>query len=89
MDRSGVLGVKKGDMMFAIGNDELEKNPMLGDFILCDKCGERHKIEYGETILSDGTREPSKFLAFYTCGEKTYLAGIRGKDIRKCFVKKP
>ena len=69
--------------MFAIGNDELEKAPRLGDFILCKQCGERHKVEYGDKVLEDGTKEPSKSLAFYECGKKLYLAGINGKDIRK------
>lgn len=69
--------------MFAIGNDELKDAPRLGKFIICDKCGKQHKIEYGEEVLKDGTKRPSKLLAFYTCGNKTYLAGIGGKDIRR------
>ena len=69
--------------MFAIGNDEIEAAPKLGDFILCSMCGERHKIKYGKTILPDGTKKPSKLLAFYKCGKNNYLAGINGKDIRK------
>jgi len=68
--------------MFAIGNNELEKAKKLGDFILCDKCGKRHWIEYGEEILEDGTKIPSKMLAFYKCGATMYLAGVGGKDIR-------
>ena len=69
--------------MLAIGNDEIEKAPKLGNFILCSICGKRHKVEYGEEVLPDGTKKPSKLLAFYKCGEKNYLAGINGKDIRK------
>lgn len=65
----------------AIGNEEITES--LGDFILCDKCGQRHIIEYGDEILEDGTRIPSKLLAFYDCGGKSYLAGINGRDVRK------
>ncbi len=67
--------------MFAIGNDELEKADNLGDFILCDKCGERHLIDYGEEVMKDGTKKKTKLLAFYKCGDKVYLAGINGKKI--------
>ena len=69
--------------MFAIGNDELEKCKSLGDFILCDMCNKRHKIEYGDQVLKDGTKKPSQSLAFFKCGESMYLAGINGKDVRK------
>jgi len=72
--------------MLIMGNDEIEKSPSLGDFILCHMCGKRHKIEYGDEVLSDGTKKPSKHLAFYKCGNKDYLAGINGKDIRKRFT---
>ena len=68
--------------MFTIGNDELNKKDQLGDFILCDKCGERHRIEYGDKVEKDGTLTPSKLLAFYKCGNDSYLAGIGGRDIR-------
>ena len=71
--------------MLAIGNDKIDTAPKLGDFILCTNCGERHRIEFGNKILEDGTKIPSKLLAFYKCGETTYLAGINGKDIRKTF----
>lgn len=62
--------------MFAIGNDEL-KEP-LGNDIKCKHCGEFHAIEYGEEVMSDGTRKPSKLLAFYKCSDKSYLSGING-----------
>lgn len=68
--------------MFAIGADELKEKQDLGDFILCKHCGQRHIIEYGHTVKEDGTKVPTKLLAFYKCGENTYLAGINGKDIR-------
>jgi len=67
--------------MFTIGNDELDKAEPLGDFILCNKCGNRHIIKYGDKVLPDDTLKPSKSLAFYNCGEKLYLAGIDGKRV--------
>ena len=67
--------------MFAIPQDELDKADSLGDFILCDKCGQRHIIEHGSEILDDGTAVPSKLLAFYRCDKKIYLAGIAGKNV--------
>ena len=67
--------------MLAVGNDELSGS--VGRDILCDKCGEYHEITYGERVLEDGTKEPSKMLAFYDCNGKTYLAGIDGKLIKR------
>lgn len=68
--------------MFAISNDELAKAPDLGDFILCDRCGQRHKLEYVNKILENGTKRRSKSAAFVLCCGKLYLVGINGKDIR-------
>jgi hypothetical protein len=65
--------------MFAIGNDELEKAPTLGYKITCDKCGQEHPVEYG----TDRDGVTNHMVAFYKCGDKTYLCGINGKDIRK------
>ena len=65
--------------MFAIGNDELKRKPLLTDIIKCKICGKAHKIEYGK----DENGKESKLLAFFKCGDKTYLAGIDGKDIRR------
>ena len=62
--------------MLAIGADELHEP--LSDAVECPQCGQQHSIEYGEEVLKDGTRKPSKLLAFYKCGDKTYLAGING-----------
>lgn len=62
--------------MLAIGNEEL-KEP-LGDVVECPQCGQKHTVEYGEEVLKDGTKKPSKLLAFYSCGDKSYLAGING-----------
>ena len=67
--------------MISFGNDELNEAPELGITIDCPHCGKVHEIQYGQEILPDGTYQDSKALAFYTCGEKTYLAGIDGKNI--------
>ena len=69
--------------MLTLGNDEIDKAPLLGDSILCSKCGKRHLIKYGDKILKDGTKVSSKLLAYYRCKGKLYLAGINGKDIRR------
>jgi len=53
----------------SIGNNEIEKLPPLGDTIVCWVCGEEHKVESGK-------------LAFFKCGDKSYLCGIDGKEWR-------
>ena len=67
--------------MFAIGNDELKDKDMLGEYVTCKKCGEQHKVEYGDEIQKDGTMKKSKVLAFYKCGDTAFLAGINGRKI--------
>lgn len=62
--------------MLVIGNGEL--NDPLGDSVTCPHCGKVHEIQYGEEVMKDGTRKPSKLLAFYKCGEKSFLAGFNG-----------
>ena len=34
--------------MFAIGNDELERNGPLGNSVQCAKCGAEHQVQFGE-----------------------------------------
>ncbi len=67
----------------AFGNDELNKKDKIGNFEICPGCGKPHKVEYGNRLLGDGTRVPSKVLAFVTCPEskKSYLVGVRGKRV--------
>jgi len=65
--------------MLAIGNDELKRAPTLGTSIKCNKCGQEHPVQYG----TDKDGNESTMLAFYKCGDKAYLCGINGKDIRK------
>ncbi len=67
--------------MFAIGNEELEVCENIGDKIKCPICGNNHVIEYGKIKKPDGTWEPSRMLAFYTCGDEAYLVGINGKRV--------
>jgi hypothetical protein len=70
---------------FAIGQGELGVSPDIGETIECGHCGKTHKVEYGESVLPDGRKVPSKTLAFYICNGSTYLCGINGKDIRHRF----
>ena len=65
--------------MIAIGKDELEKLPELGITVKCYMCGKWHKVKYADEVLKDGTKVPSKLLAFFKCGGKEYLCGISGK----------
>ena len=67
--------------MLAIGDNELQDAPDIGETIECPYCGETHAIRYGDKILEDGTKIPSKLLAYYICCGKSYLAGINGKSI--------
>jgi len=50
---------------FAISNKELADLPEVeGEMVICPKCGERHKIEYGLKKLDNGELVPSKTLGF-------------------------
>ena len=62
--------------MLVIGADEL-KEP-LGEEIKCPKCGQIHAVQYSDKVLPDGTKQPSKLLAFYKCGDSFYLCGVNG-----------
>ena len=64
----------------AVGADELETE--LKETVSCWICGETHPVEYGERVLEDGTKVPSKMLAFFRCGGECYLCGINGKELR-------
>lgn len=68
----------------AFSNDELEGNGEVGDVVICPNCSEEHKVEYGERVLEDGTKIPSKMLAFTKCdkNEAAYLIGIEGKLLK-------
>ena len=70
----------------AVGNGELDGLPPIEEVITCPHCGAEHEIKYGNRILDDGSRVPSD-LAYYNCGEKTFLAGMGGKNITSLFKK--
>lgn len=67
----------------AIGGNELGDE--FGDAVRCDKCGGAHPLAFPQSrrLLPDGGggSEPvmDKTMAFYSCGDKTYLAGVGGR----------
>ena len=65
----------------AIGNGEIAGNPTVGATFQCPRCNVPHSVEHGETVNSDGTRSPSKLLAFYQCRGKSYLCGVNGREV--------
>jgi hypothetical protein len=71
---------------FAIGNDELAKKKKAGKTAKCPKCGKQHVIKYGTSriMLPSGKMsksKKSKSLGFISCGKKSFLATIDGKEI--------
>jgi hypothetical protein len=66
----------------AIGNKELANLPDIGETTLCWMCGKQHEVEYGEEILIDGTKIPSKLMAFFKCRGRLYMCGINGKELK-------
>lgn len=73
---------KKEAPYVAFGNDELTDKEDIKDFTICPKCKKSHKVKYGERVLSDGKREPSKMLGFVKCqDESVYLVAINGKKV--------
>ena len=68
--------------MLAIGNDELNEMPRLGITVKCWKCGKMHRVLYGDEIMKDGIKKPSRLLAFFKCHGKLYFCGINGKEWR-------
>jgi hypothetical protein len=71
-----------GTSMFAIGNNELAKLPILGKAVTCWICGQKHDVEYGEKIAEDGTRQPDDVVAFFKCGDGRYVCGIKGRQLK-------
>lgn len=67
---------------FAINNTELDGLPKdEGGTILCEVCGERHKIEHGLKELDHGELMPYTKIGFVLCGGNKYLVSINGKRI--------
>ena len=60
------------------GNEQLEKQPIIrdGDGIICPHCGDVHHVQAGTDMK---TGEKTDSILSYTCGAKTYLAGVSGK----------
>jgi len=60
------------------GNEELEGKPRIraGDKITCPSCKEQHVVKAGKD-----TKTGKAVLHFYSCGEKTYLAGVGGRRV--------
>ena len=68
--------------MFTIGNNELaECKKKIGKTIKCPTCGKRHRVRYGKSPDLDGAMRENTSLAFYKCGETSYLCGVQGIDI--------
>ena len=67
--------------MFAISNAELSACPPAADTVVCKRCGERHTVEYGESVTADGERSPCRLLGFVRCGGSSYIAVISGKEV--------
>jgi len=65
----------------AIGGEELGEE--IGDGVTCPSCGKEHPVEYGQKELPDGTMVECRTLAFVSCGEKSFLVGIDGKEIKR------
>ena len=65
--------------MLMVGDDELRGK--LRDVVKCPHCTRQHALEYGDEVHRDGTRTPSRMLAFYRCAGVLYLAGINGRAL--------
>jgi hypothetical protein len=72
---------------FAIGNNELKEKKPIGKTVVCKNCGKRHKVEYGTSKKYDpitkqwSKPKPSKEMGFVTCGKKSFLVSIAGKEL--------
>ena len=68
----------------AFSNNELYKKESLSKFVRCPHCKELHEVAYGDEILKDGTKVPSKMLAYVNCTNGSmYLVGLNGEYIWK------
>lgn len=67
----------------AFSNDELEEKEPIGELATCPNCKQLHQVIYGEEILQDGTRIPSKLLGAVECPKDkcSYLVSVAGKRI--------
>ena len=65
--------------MLVVGNGELDDAKEVGVTVECKKCSKTHNIKYGK----DEYGKYNNLLAFYTCGDRTYLYGVNGKVLLK------
>lgn len=70
--------------MFAIGNNELENNPRVGNYEQCPVCGEMHEVKYGYKINEDGSKTLSKNFAYVKCPktDEAFLVGFHGRKLK-------
>lgn len=69
-----------GTPYLAVGNDEI--GGVLREQAKCPHCSLMHEVEYGERVLDDGTRVPSKMLAYVKCGNgDVYIVGVNRRSI--------
>ena len=61
----------------AIGHYEL--GDPLGDTVTCPRCGAEHAVIHAESIDADGNVIGSGSVAWYKCGDASYIAGIGGR----------
>ena len=66
--------------LLAIGNDEL--GDPLGDTVTCPECGADHAVIHAESIDADGNVIGRGSLAYYRCGDASYIARIGGRAWR-------
>jgi hypothetical protein len=64
---------------FAAISNELSKSPPAGTHAACPHCGELKLIEYGDKVLPNGEKVPSRILGYVQCGESSYLVAVEGK----------
>jgi hypothetical protein len=67
--------------MFTIGSDELKRYPELGETVNCPHCGGTHPVRFAREEIDPGIWKETETLAFYNCGERSFLCGLKGKDI--------
>ena len=62
------------------GNDQLNGEPKCkeGDMVECPHCNQQHPVEFATNC---DTGQPSSLLAFYDCGDKSYLAAVAGRFV--------
>jgi len=74
----GSRGSLDGVPYFAVGNNELERQPKVGKTCICPNCKKRHKVSYGEDAK---TGEVSTILAFVYCPKSgsSYLVAVNQK----------